>query len=533
MTLTSTRLLIKRAARLARTLAATVNQRRKLRALESYWQHAADARDSVFITRVTGRYRDQKRLHLLPPLRPRENSSLSITAEAWEALASSQRKDARDVVIDVVFPVTDSYEVTLSSLYTLLTSEQHCGFRVAVILSHHPDHRLIDKLRRLHESNLFDLFIDSGEEGLVRLTNFVLQRHELRDIILYSSHHHCPDYALDRLLHVAQISKECATVSPYLTSGGSTGYPDAHGTLCAMLEPTATLDAICQRLFTDMPAQSLEIPALDVMLIRRDAMHSIGLLSEKYTQLSQALMAWAQQARNKSYRHLFAPHILFGVSADYRATIESSGTPNQYTATHALRHTVDATLIDSERLRENYSGHVLTISGFTTASLSSSHEPDCTLQPDIFSPATLRLGLPDARLYPHLRYPIDSGFSALSELCERIGIRQIDVRGLAGFPSRMVEWVGLFSRQTGIPYTLFIDDDYLICPGLLGINKHCDPEDLESCYRSFAESYPLDCDGTPLWLWRVRSATLIAHAERIEFVNDHLKTLFSRYFTWQ
>jgi hypothetical protein len=532
MILVSTRLLIARAARLAHGFATSLNQRRKLRVLESYWQHAADARDSVFIARVTGRYRDQNALHTLPPLHPRESAPTSITAEEWEALAATQRKDTRDAVMDVIFPVTDSYEVTLASLYILLSSKQRAGFRVAVILSHHPDHRLIDKLRRLHESNLFDLFIDSGEEGMVSLTNFVLQRHDTRDVVLYSSHHHCPDYALDRLLHVAQTSPDCATVSPFLTSGGITGYPDTQGALAAAVEPTAVLDDICQNLFADAPPQSMKMPALDVMLIRREAMHSIGLLPEKSTLLSHALLAWAELADSKSYHHLFTPNVLFGVTSGHRVDALSVQIQNLHPHIYPYSHAIEGRLIDSERLRRNYSAPALVINGIQSTPRRTSNDPICMLTPDIVSPAIMRVGLPDARLYPHLRFAMDTGFLPLSELCEKLGVTQIEVRGLAGFPSRMVEWVGLFSRQTGIPYTLIIEDDYLICPGLIGINKHCDAEDLESCYRSFADSYPLDSDGMPLWLWRVRSANLIANAARIEFATEHLKTLFSRYFAW-
>lgn len=496
---------------------------KRMSTLESQWQNAANARDMLFITRVASRYRAYRKSDHELPLLPQRGDHVTIAPEAWEALYQPRRTHKREAEIDIILPITHSYDIALPALYTLLTSDNQRAFRVVVLLSQHPDHKLTDKLRRLQELDLFDLLVDNGEEGMIGLINFAFQRHDTRDIVLFSSHIECTDGWLDRLYDAAARSPATtATVSPWLTAGGATGYPDNEGSIAHALEATAILDDICQELFADTIPESLPSPSAHALYIRRDALHSIGLLTERAS-ITAALSAWSALAREKGFEHLWAQNILLGTSPAYL--------PPHAARTVPIHHREQAERIDRARLAHQCHDNTLVIEGIRPNILPAPSNGQLHLMPDPHIPENVRLGLPDIRLYPHLSFPIDSGFDTLMEICTALGIRDIIVRQPAGFPSRMVEWISFFSQQAQIPYRLTISDDYLICPGLIGVAKTCTPEDLESSYRSFNLSYPLDSDGIPLWLWRVRSAGLIEHAQSLQFTDKDIRALFERYFS--
>lgn len=497
---------------------------KRIATLESQWQGFANARDTVFVTRVNNRYRAHRQSNSEVPLLSTSTHS-SISAEAWEALYQPRNTAMREAEVDIILPVTHSYETVLPVLYGLLTSKNDIPFRVVALLSQHPDHKLTDKLRRLQELDLFDLLVDSGEEGMAGLINFAMQRHDTRNIVLLSSHITCADGWIDRL-HAASVrhSATTASVSPWLTTGGITGYPDNTGVFAHALESVEQLDAISQSLFNDHTHTLLDHPAECALFIRREALHSIGLLPEKTRDIPSAIAAWANTAREKGFEHVWAQNVMLGTSSNYIPTTRHTVDFNAAQPEAALR-------LDKARLSKQAVGNTLIIEGIRTVRPQHESQGIPHLTPDAENPSLLRLGLPDVRLFPHLSFPLDSAFEPLSELCEMLGITRLLLRQPAGFPSRFIEWLGLFSEQSGIPYELDITDDYLICPGLLGIAKTCEPEDLESCYRSFSNSYPLDTDGMPLWLWRVRSSALLVRASAIHFADDGLKSLFQRYFS--
>lgn len=494
-------------------------RKRRIGTLENQWHAASTARDTVFVARTQSRYRAHQRCDAEPALLPARNP-VSLPAETWEALYQPRRSPKREAEIDIILPVTHGYDITLPALYELLTSNNATPFRVVALLSQHPDHKLTDKLRRLQELDLFDLLVDNGNEGMIGLVNFALQRHDTRDIVLLNNHIECADGWLDRLREAAgQRPATTATVSPWLTSGGPTGYPDAEGSIAHALEPTMLLDSICQNLFGAASLEPLTSPATDALYIRRDALHALGLLPERAHTLTTAIQAWAATAEEKGYEHIWAKHVMLGTSAGYLPANQNG----------AASYSEIAPLIDTARITHQSTGHRLIIEGVRSKADPVS-QGVVHITPDPADVARLRLGMPYIRLFPHLSFALDSGFDDLTELCHALGITTLLLRQPAGFPSRMLEWLMLFSQRSGIPYQLEINDDYLICPGLLGIDKTCAPEDLESCYRSFTDTHPLDTDGMPLWLWRVRSATLLEHASAIHFSDDHLRALFSRYF---
>lgn len=496
---------------------------KRMSTLESQWQNAASARDMLFATRVASRYRAYRKSDGELPLLSRRDHHTSIAPETWEALYQPRRTHKREAEIDIILPITHNYEIALPALYTLLTSDNQRAFRVVVLLSQHPDHKLTDKLRRLQELDLFDLLVGNGEESMIGLINFALQRHDTRDIVLFSSHIECPAGWLDRLYDAtAKSPATTATVSPWLTAGGITGYPDREGSIAHALEATATLDDICQGLFADTPQGPLASPSEYVHYIRRDALHSIGLLTER-SSLASALAAWSALAREKGFEHVWAHNVLLGTSPAYLPP-HTTGTPTATAREQAER-------IDRARLTHQCTQSTLVIEGLRPLKPHTPENGELHLMPDPHSPANLRLGLPDIRLYPHLSFPIDDGLDAVMEITAQLGITDIIVRQPAGFPSRMIEWISFFSQQAQIPYRLELSDDYLICPGLIGVAKTCAPEDLESSYRSFNHAYPLDSDGMPLWLWRVRSAALIEHAQSLRFTDEDIRALFQRYFS--
>lgn len=497
---------------------------KRMSTLETQWHNAAHARDMLFVARVASRYRAYRKSDNELPLLCTRTGNSTIAPEAWEALYQPRRGVKREAQVDIIVPVTHSYEVALPALYGLLTSANNTPFRVVALLNQHPDHKLTDKLRRLQELDLFDLLVGNGEEGMNGLINFALQRHDTRDAIVIASHVEVADGWLDRLHNTALTDRmSTATVSPWLTAGGITGYPDATGSIAHALEPTALLDDICQHLFSDAPAETIDHPAAHALYICRNALHSVGLLNEKLP-LPEALSLWSSLATEKGLTHLWARHTMLGTGPGYLA-------PNRKTSfVQPASHRDHAIRIDRARLARQSTGSLLVIEGIRP--LTPSPADDLVhLTSDPSSPSLLRIGLPDIRLFPHLSFPLDTGFPALSDLCEELGITGLIIRQPAGFPTRMLEWITLFGQQAGLPYRLEISDDYLICPGLLGVAKTCAPEDLESGYRSFCDTHPLDSDGMPLWLWRVRSATLIEHAQSIRFSDDHVRSLFQRYFS--
>ena len=511
-----------RPAKKLATYARTATQNKRITTLESQWQSAATARDTLFIARVLSRYRAHRSSEGTSSLLPSRTNTASISPESWEALYQPRRSAKREAAIDIILPITHSYEIVLPALYELLTSTNDIPFRVVALLSQHPDHKLTDKLRRLQELDLFDLLTSTADETLLELTNFAMQRHDTRDIVLLSSHIECADGWLDRLHNASTIQPATtASISPWLTAGGSTGYPDASGSIAHALEPTPMLDSICQNLFSDIPLDIIAHPAEHAVYIPRESLHSIGLLPEKSGSLPAARAEWAATAREKGFEHLFTRNVMLGTSAAYLPPT------NKPLPTVSDNH---AAAIDRARLTHQCTSGTLVIEGIPSPKAPQQLQGVPHLSPDSSAPSTLRIGLPDARLYPQLSFTLDTAFEPLTELCHMLGITTLLVRQPAGFPSRLIEWLTLFSQQSAIPYQLELSDDYLICPGLLGIEKNCPPDDLESCYRSFTDTYPLDTDGMPLWLWRVRSAALIEHASALHFTDEQIKTLFQRYF---
>lgn len=523
MTMATLRRFLKRSTSLWARLKNGMAHKR-IATLESQWQSFANARDTVFVTRVNSRYRAHRQSDSEVPLLAKTTHS-TISPEAWEALYQPRNTALREAEVDIILPITHNYETVLPALYGLLTSNNDTPFRIVALLSQHPDHKLTDKLRRLQELDLFDLLVDSGEEGMAGLINFAMQRHDTRDIVLLSSHITCADGWIDRL-RAASIRHPATTasVSPWLTTGGITGYPDHTGAFAHAFESIEQLDTISQSLFSGHAHILLAHPAEQALFIRREALHSIGLLPEKTRDIPSAITAWASIAHEKGFEHAWAQDVMLGTSSGYIPTIPPATTTNPAQSEAAQR-------IDKARFSKQAIGNTLIIEGIRTVRPQHESQGIPHLTPDAENPSLLRLGLPDARLFPHLNFPLDSAFEPLSELCEMLGITTLLLRQPAGFPSRFIEWLGLFSEQSGIPYQLDITDDYLICPGLLGVAKTCEPEDLESCYRSFTNSYPLDTDGMPLWLWRVRSSALLVRASALHFTDDGLKSLFQRYFS--
>lgn len=497
---------------------------RRMRQFESHWQASASARDALFAARVLSRYRangfPEAELPLLPT-----RSTTPISPEAWDALYNPRQATKPEAEIDVIVPITDNYEIALQTLYQLLTTENSVPYRVAALLCQHPDHKLTDKLRRLQELDAFDLFIANGDETLIELANFAIQRHETRDIILLASHLHVmPEWASRLRSASALHPATTASISPMVTTGGITGYPFTSGNLAHALEDAHTLDGLCQTNFAHTAPEIIATPSTEALYIRREALHSIGLLPEKAANIQSAILGWGTTAHERGFAHYATLGTLLGATAGYVPPASSStecSFPTQATQLDKSRlalHCTEPTL-HIEAIRKPIASHLQ----------SASH---LTLGCEPHAPATLRLGTPDARLFPHLCFTLDTSFEPLSDLCHQLRITRLSVGQLAGFPARMVEWVRLFSEQSGIPYTLHITDDYLVCPGLLGVGKSCSPEDLESCYRSFNHTYPLDTDGMPLWLWRARSASLLAGASQISFASGELQSLYTRYFTF-
>ncbi len=499
---------------------------KRISTLESQWKEITAARDTVFAARINSRYRAHRNSSSDIALLPTHQNSTTIAQESWEALYKPRRTATLDAAIDVIIPITHNYETVLPALYELLISTNETPFRVVAILSNHPDHKLIDKLRRLQELDLFDLLVANNEETLIELTNFAMQRHDTRDVILLASNIRCCNGWIDKLRTSAQHNPATtASISPWLTTGGITGYPCTTDALSHALEDVALLDSLCQDIFGNEEPEPIAQPATSALYIRREALHSIGLLPEKQSSIANAIAAWAHIAIDRGFAHRWARGTMLGTSTGY---IPSPSTPAAIE--HDASYKAAAVQLDKARLKQRCKHNHLVIEGIRT--LKPAHELSGILHltADSENPSILRIGAPDARLFPHLNFTLDTSFEELTELCHSIGITTLHIRQLAGFPARMAEWVRFFSHQSGIPYTLELQDDYLICPGMLGAQKTCDPHDLEASYRSFSESYPLDTDGQPLWLWRLHSAALIESAASTEFNTEELRQLYTRYF---
>lgn len=506
-------------------------QKRRMDSLERDWASTMAARDRLFVLRTTSRYRAQYDIpSRLPPL-PARPEQPAIAPEAWEALYKPRHHLNPDPAVDVVMPITDSYDAVLPTLYRLLSATNETPMRAVLVISRHPDNKLLAKLRRLQELDLFDLLQDSGEEGLISLVNFALQRHEARDAVLLASNADLPDGWLDRLRSVALTPYgSLATASPWTTLGGITGYPDTEGSLATRLGDPHVLDAICASLFDDGITHTLPFPSPYITYIPRNAFSTLGPLPEKPDAIGASLHAWAQAASEKGFEHAFAPRLLIGAQQPH--ALQKHPTPPDFDPDASFSDLPAHRLqIDHTRLRAGSTQPQLIIHGIPAMDTPSHYDTGALhLSPDPADPSRLRLGLPDARLFPHLSFAIDDPAQELVALCESLGITRIRIRQLAGFPSRMLEYAVLLADRIGAACNVEIADDYLICPGLLGMGKTCAPEDLESGYASFVATHPLDADGQPLWLWRLRASRLFARAESVSFASAELEAHYQRYY---
>lgn len=506
-------------------------QKRRMHALERNWDESMHARDRLYVLRTLSRYQASHGLDTKPSPLPTRAEHPPIPPEAWEALYKPRHHLNPEPTVDIVMPVTDSYHAVIPTLYRLLSAVNETPMRVVLLVSDHPDHKLIAKLRRLQELDLFDLLQDSGGEGLVHLANFALQRHDQRDAVLLTSNLELPDYWLDRLRSTALTPYgSIATASPWVTLGGITGYPDETGSLATTLGDTMLLDAMCHSLFDDGITHTIPAPSLFLTYIPRNSFTTIGPFPEQASDLPKALEQWSATALEKGFEHFFAPRVLAGAFTAPKPTKHSAPTAFDPESPHSDIAS-SRLLIDHTRLRAGAVQPTLIIDGLPTSHSFNHHDAGALhLSPDPLDPTQLRLGLPDARLFPHLSFAIDDPAQPLILLLESLGITRVILRQLAGFPSRMLEYTILIADRLGANYRVELTDDHLVCPGLLGIDKTCAPEDLESGYTSFLSTHPLDADGHPLWLWRLRASMLFAKAETVTFASEDLKTLYQRYY---
>lgn len=505
-------------------------------AKEKNWLSVLHSRDQLFFERSISRYRAHFSSSLALPALSQKSTATSITQDAWDILSKAALHNKREPLIDVIMPITDSYNAVISALYQLLDTPSSIPFRVVAILSHHPDHKLTDKLRRLQELDLFDLLQVEAEEPLISLINFAMQRHETRDIVLLSSACEVPEGWLESFhLTLQSCATTTASISPWSTAGGITGYPDNAGSLSHQLDSKTSLSAMCQDVFADAPCPVLPEPLLHCCYITREAIHVSGLLPEEHATLAKSLTAWANKASDKGFEHLWLPRLCVG-------STQSSAPSNQVKSpalTATPKHqTIDESLesaraeycelLDRNRLLGCVHTNTLVITGIVA--LLPPDTPHLTLSADSSRAGALRLGAPDARLFPHISFWVDDDIHYLRAIISLLPITHIAVYHLAGFPSRMLDYILRISAKFNLPYHLHISDDYLICPGLIGVAKQCDAADLESSYQSFITTQPLDSDGMPLWQWRERSKRLLNHATQITYSNEAIAALHARYF---
>jgi hypothetical protein len=498
-------------------------QVRRIESLEGGWHHTARARDRVFATRVLQRYAAHyARMPVLPPL-PRSQPAGPIPPDLWQTLPRPRPALDPAPEVDVILPITGEYSTVLGAIYRILACENVTRIRLVLLLSAHSDYKLVDKLRRLQELDLFDLLQDEEKRGMIALLNFALQRNETRDVVLLADHVQVVDGWLDRLHAEALEDATTASASPWCLSGGVAGYPDQAGSLSQVPMDLSALNAIAGFTFRETPHVALQTASASASYLTREAIRTVGLLQENTHSLSHALQHWATRAQEKGFGHIVAPTLVlgsFGVSAR----------PNDARDEAALQPL--RAMLDRARLDAAIKQTKLVIDGIPAFSdlLGNGAPPHLLLSPDLEDPSMLELGAPDARLTPHLRLPIDQALQPLSELCRARAITHIELRQLAGFPARMLEFTMALAELAQLPLHIHVSDDYLICPGLLGADKECGARDLESGYQSFLDKHPLDADGIPLWLWRMRSAQCLSHAARITFETEALKQLYVRYF---
>lgn len=512
-------------------------KRRTRQIKEQQWSNAARIRDSLFCERTLSRYRAHYTSTLSLPALTHKPPHAPITQEDWDALSVTQLRQKREPMVDIIMPISDNYHAVTAALYNLLRQDSTIPFRVVVILATHPDHKLTDKLRRLQELDLFDLLQVQAHESIIELINFAMQRHETRDIVLLSSACEVPEGWLASFhLTLQSCAATTASISPWCSTGGITGYPDPEGSLACYLDNTHELSAMCQEVFAQAPCPVLPYPALECCYLTRESIHVSGLLPEESPHLPHALSSWAAKAMDKGFEHIWHPRVFMGTTLDTSPRSISANRQSflRFDRENAVTESLDTflmeyrELLDRNRLLSCIQTRTLLITGIPA--LLPQGVSHLTLSPDTEMHGHIRLGAPDPRAFSHLSFAMDETTEYLYAIIAALNITHIELHHLAGFPSRMLDYILRISAELAIPYHLYISDDYLICPGLIGVNKQCEAGDLESSYQSFIATQPLDSDGMPLWLWRERAKRLVHSAAHITYSQESIATLYARYY---
>ena len=416
---------------------------------------------------------------------------------------NSKRKRDVQVGVDIIV-VADGYDATLDTIHSVLTTPNTTPANLIAIDDCLRDGLLADALKGLSESGLITLLQNNKPVGFAQAVNAALKRHPKRDIVLLGAGMILPNNWLDRLM--GHRAPDVASITPFSNTNSSCGYPKPFSTADFHPSDPRSLDVLAS-IFNRGLAANIAFGAKSCILISRRAISKIGYFDYRnFIDGDGAVIDYCQRSAKADFRNLQALDVFI------------------QRLDHDVRHDEQDLSDDVYRsLRRKHPDFVRTMKAFIAEdpaydgrqalNFAIMSGPATERRVLCFAPASGFNSIPqlsfrdgerliivrpgptqDTVTISSARTPELSlqpiSFARLVELSCLCGFDLIEVHGLSGFPSTLMNVVRKLSKLTGAPYEYHVNDFAAVCPRLTLIHAngvYCGEKGEKQCTLCLAD----------------------------------------------
>ncbi|WP_395662452.1 glycosyltransferase [Aestuariivirga sp.] len=389
----------------------------------------------------------------------------------------SKRRRDKDLGVDIIV-VADGYDATLDTIHSVLTTPNSARANLILIDDCQRNGVLADALKSLSERSLITLFQNDRPVGFARAVNSVLKLHPNRDIILLGSGMILPSNWLDRLM--SHRAPDVASITPFSNTISPCGYPRPFTTTNSLPRDPRSLDMLAS-LFNKGLAVNIAFGAKSCILITRHAISKIGYFDhQNFDGGDGAVIDYCYRAAKADFRNLQALDVFVQRQDHDAKQDEPDATDNIHKALRR-KHPDFPMTMRSFIAEDPASGgrqalDFAIICGPATERRVLCFEPAPSFKTVAHPPSRdgerLTIVRPgptqdtvtiSSASDPALTVKLISS-AKLIELSCLCGFDRIEVHGLSGFPSTLMNSIRKLSKLMGAPYEFYVNDFAAVCP---------------------------------------------------------------------
>jgi GT2 family glycosyltransferase len=456
-------------------------------------------------------------------------------------------------IIDVVVPIYGNLAAVRRCLTSLLASQNKTRLRILAVDDCSPDPELARYLDALAKAGKVVLVRNEKNCGFTASVNRGM-RETSGDVLLLNSDTEVPFGLVDRLVAHACADANIATVTPFSNNATICGWP-VMGIGCALPPPfsLAEIDDACA---SANAGRRYDLPTGvgSCMLVRRAALHSLGLFDEKvFTRGYGEECDFCQRAIKNGWRNVLAADAFVYHEGEQSFGVESHALkqladrrlaglhPNYWRDVsafvasdppHKARFAAIAALLRAGR-KPVVLEVVHAIGGgvrkFMDELVSNDNAHHLVLRPQAhgthhLAALSIMLGTETAIAAIDLSNPLEA-----AGVLRMFGVTGIEIQHILGFENRLHELI----TALGAPFDFVAHDYFAICPRIHLFHPHtntyCGEPDHAGCRACLARPQPRALE-QDIVLWREQQAWLVREAAEVLCPSYDTAKRLSRYF---